>query len=380
MTLENFILDIKKRILSTNSLGCLFYYFITNQQDKINQFNQLDFTKEVEKVIFCSFTNELYETSLLEKIERKLSKRVYRLNIYDYIGLYYQDKLSWDEENIFQKYIQKYYSNHSFRYKFLIAKTFHEFEKNLILDLKREVENQDVFIKILKYLYLEETVNIGKAIRQFQKQKEGLDIADLLLLETLRDEKSINYNRLHEKLKNDIIKIAIEIQSKHKTLNNDEDQYNSLFESLLTFSGYKTQPQTQRGQSSTGKSMGELDVLIFTDNDIPLSIFEAFKLKSTESKTITKHLKKLSEDYDPNGIKVNYAVIYSKADNFPELWKKYQEFVLTIDLAHSIIDKKFHNVTASYEQFAALKLGYTEHLNRESKVVVYHIFMDMKFE
>lgn len=379
-TLESFIIELKEKLLSVNLLESLCYYFVTEQQDRISEFDFSEFTGEVEKVVANSFKNELCDIDLLKKIDRKLSKKLYRLNLYEYIGLYHQDVL-YDENPIFKKHLQEYYSNHSFKYKFLIVKIFEDdFEDDLILDLKREVDTKDTTIQLLKHLYLEEDINLNKIIRKFQKNKDDLSVVDLLLLETLRDKKSINYDKLHNKLRDDIIKMALHIQSKHKTANNSEDQYNSLFESLLKFSNYRTQPQTQLGQSSTGKTMGELDIMIFTNYDIPLSIFEAFKLKSTESKTIRKHLKKLSESYDPNGIKINYAVIYSKADDFPDLWKKYKKFVITIDLEHKIINEQFHDVTTSYEQFAAFKLGYTEHLNRGSKVKVYHIFMDMNFK
>jgi hypothetical protein len=379
-TLENFIIELKEKLLSINSLESLCYYFITEQNHKISELDFSNFTGEVEKVVINSFKNEYGDLELLEKIGRKLSKGRYRLNVYHYVGLYHQDIL-YDENPIFEKYIQTYYLNHSFKYKFLIAKVFEvEFEDKLILDLRKEVDSKDITVRLLKHLYLEETFDINKIIRNFQKNKDDLSIVDLLLLETLRDKKSVNYDKLHNKLRDDIIKMALHIQSKHKTANNSEDQYNSLFESLLKFSDYKTQPQTQLGQSSTGKTMGELDIMIFTNDDIPLSIFEAFKLKSTESKTIIKHLKKLSENYDPNGIKINYAVIYSKADDFSDLWKKYKKFVLTIDLEYKIINGQFHDVTTNYEQFAAMKIGYTEHLNRGSKVKVYHIFMDMNFK
>jgi hypothetical protein len=226
---------------------------------------------------------------------------------------------------------------------------------------------------------LEQPINVAKIISSFSVAKDELDIIDLLLLEELQNIQATRYNKVQQELLNDILWCASEIQSKHRVLNNNEDQYNSNFQSLLKAKGYKTEPQTQRGESSTQTSYGELDIAIFAENDMPLSIFEAYVISSIDKEYITKHLVKLSEHYDPNGLKNNYAVIYAKNNSFDELWNRYMDFVPTINFSHKILNGAFNNITSQFPAFAGIKLGLTRHDNNKSLINVYHIFMDMNF-
>ncbi len=216
-------------------------------------------------------------------------------------------------------------------------------------------------------------------IREFEKKIDDLGIIDLLLLEDLQNIEAIGYNKTQKKLRDDIFKMAIDIQSRHKNQNNDEDQYNNLFQALLSFSGYIAHDQAQRGTTTSGKRPGELDIQILTRQNLPLSIFEAFVIKGINSNAITTHLKKLSENYDPNGLQNNYAVIYAKNKDFESFWSQYRDFVPTIDFQHPLTRKQVEDVTNRFPKFAGMKVGVTVHNNRGSKVQVYHIFMDMYF-
>ncbi len=375
--LDELIQNLKSKLLQNTSLDVFCYYFINEMQIEINKLDKSQFTGEVEQVSVSSFANEYADRNELAKIAKKLKNPIYKkyLNIYHFLGLSLQDSL--DGTSIFESYLQEYFNNQSARYKYLIAKIFRDFENPLKRYLSAQAETEDDFILILKQLYLEADINRNQIINRLKKSFEELDIIDLLLLEDLRDVQSIGYDRLQRQLFNDILWCATEIQSKHKVLNNKEDQFNSLFQSLLAAKKYTVLDQTQRGKSFSGAQYGELDIAIFTEENIPLAILEAFIISFIDTDYITKHLKKLSENYDPNGLKNNYAIIYAKSSGFPDFWERYRAFVPKIDFEFEMLDKQIEDITSRFPQFAGIKVGLTKHRNRDTLVQVYHIFMDM---
>ncbi|HNT74604.1 MAG TPA: hypothetical protein PKH77_06270 [Anaerolineae bacterium] len=375
--LDELIQILKSRLLEANSLEIFCYYFVNKEQDKIKQTDESQFTGEVERIAVFSFSEEYADRIELEKVAKKLGNPIYKkyLSIYHFIGLSLQDRLS--NTRIFEEYLKECFNNQSVRYKYLITKVFNQFEDQIKKHLCAQVETQDSFTLVLKYLYLESNINKNSIISDFEKRSQCLDIIDLMLLEDLRDIQSTGYNKLQMQLFDDILWCATEIQSKYKVLNNNEDQFNSFFQSLLTAKGYKVQDQTQRGTSYSGAQYGELDIAIFTQNDIPLSIFEAFIISSIDKGYITKHLKKLSENYDPTGLRNNYAVIYSRNREFSCLWENYKKFVPTVNFEYKTLTNQFEDISSRFPQFAGIRIGLMKHQNRGMIVQVYHIFMDM---
>lgn len=355
--LDELIEALKSEFLQANSLETFCYYFINEEQDKIGQIDKSHFTGEVEEIAVASFSQNYADRDELEKVARKLNNPIYKksLNIYHFLGLSLQDELN--ETHIFEGNIQDSFDNQSVRYKYLIAKVFNRFEERLKNYLLAQVETQDRFTLVLKHLYLESNINKNLVIREFKGVLQNLDIVDLILLEDLRDMRSTGYHRLQNQLLEDILWCATEIQSKHKVLNNKEDQFNSLFQSLLTAKGYRVQDQTLRGVSSSGAQHGELDVAVFSRDDIPLSILEAFVINSIDKEYITKHLKKLSENYDPNGLENNYAVIYAKNRDFSNFWENYKDFVPTITFNHKAITDQVEDISSRFPQFTGIRLA-----------------------
>jgi len=377
--LDDIIQALKLKLFQHVALDVICYYYINNLQNEIHNLDQAQFTGEVEQIALSSFADELADRNELAKIAQKLKSPIYRkhLSIYHFLGLARQDSLARTDN--FGNHLQERFDIQSIRYKYLITKVFEDFENSLKKCLSAQIETNEHSTQILRHLYFESDLNRNHILRNFKEKFEDLDIIDLLLLEDLRDVQSIGYDRLQEKLFNDILWCATEIQSKHKVLNNNEDQYNSLFQSLLSAKKYRALDQAQRGVSTSGSQYGELDIAIFSEENRPLSILEGFIISSVNSDYIEKHLKKLSENYDPNGLQNNYAVIYAKSDNFVDFWKRYKVFVSTIDYKYEMRDGSVRDVTSSYPQIAGIKIGVTKHQNRGICVKVYHIFMDMQF-
>lgn len=380
MMLEEIISKLKDSFNEYSSLELACYYFIKKEKKEIIDLDFSTISGEVEEIAFNGFNQQYVDQFLLKETIEKIKKNLYKgLSVYHYLGIYAQDILS--DSKLFKFFLLQYFNIHSLKYKFIIAKSFKEFEDKLIHELRTYSFPPDHYYNLLCHFYFEKSINKVETLKSFINNVDNLDIIDLVLLEDLLNIKSINYNKVQEQLFNDIFWCATEIQSKHKLLNNNEDQYNSNFQSLLKAKGYKTEPQTQRGISESGIQYGELDIAIFTKDNMPLSIFEAFNVISVTSESgkeyIEKHLKKLSENYDPNGHKKNYAIAYIKHKNFSEFWNEYSKFVITIPFENKLVSNEFHDITARFEPYAGIKIGLTKHLNKGSIVEIIHVFMNM---
>ena len=112
-----------------------------------------------------------------------------------------------------------------------------------------------------------------------------------------------------------------------------ENKCNSYIRDLLEMRGYTCKDQMLHGISATGKSDGELDILIRDkDRNVELSIFEALKLKAFgkgEQEYLMKHLEKLLDNYNPKGFTTLFLVSYVSwdKDRFNDLANDYRDYV-----------------------------------------------------
>jgi small GTP-binding protein len=179
------------------------------------------------------------------------------------------------------------------------------------------------------------------------------------------------------KPKKDLLKTLIttahHLQGISKTIKADEDSRNGFIALLLSIHGFYVKDQTRRGRSASGKSLGELDILIEKPGSEAESVIEAFILKSFDRTVIDNHVTKLF-GYDPSGLKRNFIVVYSEASDFLSLWKKYLAHLPGIDL------KKYKFTEGPQEEktkFTDIKLARTRHLREGELTEVYHIFINM---
>ena len=63
MKLDDLVLTLKNKLFQNVSLEVLCYYFIHNDNSKIQQADKSNLTGEVEQIVVNSFLNELAETS-----------------------------------------------------------------------------------------------------------------------------------------------------------------------------------------------------------------------------------------------------------------------------------------------------------------------------
>jgi hypothetical protein len=370
INLEMEINNLRTKLLNDPSLDSIFYFYLQNEQKKINSLN-IDIIGEANSAAYNFYKGIYTDISTLEKIAKKMEAEDYRLsiNIFCLLGLFLQ------EPSLFKKFVEYTFENNSIRFKFIISKVAPlDFEEKFIYQIKNLQIKDNPFFLLLKRIYLNSEENNFSHLLLGEQS----DIIDLIALEDYQKIKNLQYSKQQEALTEDLFKMAHHIQTKYKILNNSEDQFNSMFQSLLEFSEYTALDQTMRGASlnSNSKSPGELDLLI-SKNGYILSIFEAFKIDSIDSEYIKNHLIKLSKNYDPNGLRINYAVIYAKNNNFIDLWQRYQTFIKTINFEFPLINSEVKDISDKYPHFTDIRLCLTEHLRSEQIIKVFHIFMNM---
>ncbi len=172
-----------------------------------------------------------------------------------------------------------------------------------------------------------------------KKAYKTFKIAELLDGYRIKDDPSFDYNRLTK----DLFEIScIETENRHAICDEKEDLTNDRFKTALLNRHYRVSDQSRGGESGSGLSAGERDLLIRnSQTDVAECVIEAFVLKNHDTKVITEHLKKLVENYDTTGNQHNYAISYVKSARFYALWHKYQQLIPNFEDTSDKSGKKF---------------------------------------
>ena len=144
---------------------------------------------------------------------------------------------------------------------------------------------------------------------------------------------------------------------------------------ILLTKQYRVCDQTQIGSSGSGKSVGELDLLIRKENNEPWTIIEALRTTDGTKASWDSHLDKLLVNYNSRGLSLLYLLTYVDADPaaFANIWSGYLTYIPghTAGQYRCIADS-FRELDSSKSQsFKAAKCLYT---CGGSPVTVYHIF------
>ncbi len=258
--------------------------------------------------------------------------------------------------------------------KFLISRLFPEFESELINCVQSETNTLGC-ASIIKSALGIEISSIDLSVYEYEH-----DLPLLLMIDSYMENRQLKYEQLKEKLLDDVMYCVREVQSKHRVFNNNEDQFNSVIQSILA-KDYKVENQSQRGVSSSGNTFGELDLKVFSLEDhYPITIIEAFIISSIQTDYIRIHLEKLTVNYDPNGLSRNYAIIYAKSANFQDIWIRYLEFVSNYSYKYPLAISEVKDVSDQFLQLINIRVGIGIHDCSGQKIEVYHLFLNMKFD
>ncbi len=167
----------------------------------------------------------------------------------------------------------------------------------------------------------------------------------------------------------DLYLACIKLQARKLYVNATEDERNDFIADLLETNGYRLKDQTRRGSSATGKSSGEVDILI-EKNGMPFTIIEALNLHSLNTTYLDTHLDKIYS-YDTAGNAFNVCLAYVKVRDFGSFWDKYCDHAKKYEYPVMLISSNI-NADKDYP-YSDIRFMTTTH-NRSGKTThLYHI-------
>lgn len=127
-----------------------------------------------------------------------------------------------------------------------------------------------------------------------------------------------------------LISLSAHLQEKKATLRKmSENEINDNLVSLMRASGLNPTDQTRSGYSGTKATTGSLDIAIRNKSGNISSVVECVILDSCGEKcTVAKeHIDKVIDNYNANGVKNNFMVVYCKSRKFAELYNGYYKLL-----------------------------------------------------
>jgi hypothetical protein len=194
-------------------------------------------------------------------------------------------------------------------------------------------------------------------------------------IEYIKELHSKNQKENLTSLTKDLITACSQLQGLNKAINGNEDSRNSFISNSLNNMGYKAKDQSQWGASQEGINPGEIDIKIENDESRTISICEGLNLSYCKSKSITSHVHKIF-DYDTNGVKKNYILVYSDSKNFLGLWKKYLAFINSMEYPF----KQQSPITVINSDLADIKICFGVYNRNDFETELIHIFINMNYK
>lgn len=141
------------------------------------------------------------------------------------------------------------------------------------------------------------------------------------------DERLIKDIKVAESILEDIISIANQLCSNASyNIDSQENSLNDYLRDMLISKGYsELKDQTRHGISQSGRSAGEVDILI-AKNGQEKALIEALKLGSVDTGYIDEHIEKAIGNYNPLGV-ATFVIVYVNTNNFSEFWKNYRKHI-----------------------------------------------------
>lgn len=160
-------------------------------------------------------------------------------------------------------------------------------------------------------------------------QRQRIHLLGLCHLKPENNQQMVGKKMSFSKLDYDIAWSLERIVRLHRR-GDSEDDINDLLREYLLAKEYEVKDQTREGKSSSGKSAGELDIII-EDNRSLFSIIEAMRLEQTNKGYILTHYKKLLNNYNPLNLKRLFLITYYEGKKFDGWWQGYVDYIKSVD-------------------------------------------------
>jgi hypothetical protein len=134
--------------------------------------------------------------------------------------------------------------------------------------------------------------------------------------------------------------------------------------------------QKRGGQSTSGKSPGEIDGYITDAKNRRLSIFEAFRLFSLNTTVISEHLNKIS-GYDNESLSPVFIAAYCDVSDFSALVRDYAEFITSRDYTGFTVESEAGSRVETLHNSDHLWLGMERRLRNHREIIFYHLLLNM---
>lgn len=157
----------------------------------------------------------------------------------------------------------------------------------------------------------------------------------------------------------------------------DENGRNSVVRNSLGDNGYIVLDQNLRGTSETGKSYGELDLLIQRVPNRPWVLCEALIVEGYTHKW-NEHLDKLLNEYNPHGLSSLFLLTYVDCNKskFDSIWTKYRQHICNDDPKNFVRMPETVSLDL-YSEYAYIKIARCSYRRDSYTPIVYHIFVQM---
>lgn len=132
-----------------------------------------------------------------------------------------------------------------------------------------------------------------------------------------------------EQLLADIVKACGQLQADTHYWSTKENSRNTYIRNALDNMRYVLRDQTLRGISGGENEEGELDLDIRKYPDIPWTICEALRVNSGSKTDWNHHLKKLLDNYNPNGVRFLILLTYvdDEKNKFDQIWESFKAHI-----------------------------------------------------
>lgn len=226
-------------------------------------------------------------------------------------------------------------------------------------------KNPHYFRNSILKMFLERNRNTMDCL----KSALPIKISDLLFLyRNSNPNKSLIYN---------IIPIVSRLQGLSRSIERSEDSRNSYVSDALSQLGIISKDQSRWGLSSSGKSMGEIDIRIEEKDGNFLTFYEGINLPYLNKNTITSHIEKIINKYDALGVSEKFLGCYCTSTDFYNLSNIYFEFINNFR-HESIKFTDIIDVTTEFTNRTELKIFKTYYYKSERKISLTHILINLQ--
>jgi hypothetical protein len=171
-----------------------------------------------------------------------------------------------------------------------------------------------------------------------------------------------------------IFRACTKLQSNMTYWGSDENSRNTFVRDIVG-ENHNVKDQSLYGESSSGKSSGELDLIIFSSgtSEKPLTICEGLNVESMDRGNLDKHLKKLESNYDKWGLEEKYLLVYANINgSFADFSDRYRDFI-----ENHAFEYKREEKIEPIDGYADLPIYKTSHKREGKRVYLYHFLIKM---